>query len=213
MHTKRDRRHEVAVRSSKSYPAAAVLRGTHRSGESLERLRKLNGIHVPRTMLSHRSILISPLHVPIGESAFCHAPRLRLPPPARDRLLETSHTWPERRLSIGSYKGKCCSAQMRSGLRNKSMFPRRTYPSPPCPDDADHCHPAFIVEAPRYKNTSMVARKLRPPIRPAMGPGGRAAAPHTEPAYCNAGATIIADVCSGCSTVFESPSNVFFKAG
>lgn len=139
MPTNRVRRRVVAVRSRRSSPAAAVLRGIV-LGSRLEcqgRPRKLNGIHISRTMLSHRSILISPLHVPIGESACHHALSLPLPPPARDRLLETSYTRPGRRLTIGSYKGKWCAPRCVWTAQQKHI-PRRAYLPRPCPDDADH---------------------------------------------------------------------------
>lgn len=151
---------------------------------SLERLRKLNGIHIPRTMLSHRSILISPLQVPIGESAFYYALSFSLPPHTHDRLLETSYAQTEEGFAIGW-------SAARSAAKNVKCIPKRVYQTPvrmlPTTTivvDIGQWHTRTLGEAPRNRNTYVDVAGASDPSHnglPADGP----APTHTEAAHCN----------------------------
>lgn len=105
-------------------------------------------------MLSHRSILILPLQIPIGESPVCHALGFPSPPPAHDHLLETSFAQPQGAShAIGSSKVECLRAQMRSGLP-KVDLPVRKLPTTSIVADIGQWHSGALGEAPRSWNIS-----------------------------------------------------------
>lgn len=163
---------------------------------SLERLHRLNGFHIPRTMLSHRSILISPLQVPIGESAFYHALSFRLPPLTHDRLLETSCAQTEEGFAIGWSAARSAAKNAKCIPKRVHQIPARMLPTTTIVVDIGQWHTMTLGEAPRNRNTYVDVAGASDQFRNGPPVDGRTPT-HTEATHCNAGQGKLTDICSG----------------
>lgn len=163
---------------------------------SLERLHGLNGFHIPRTMLSHRSILISPLQVPIGESALYHALSFSLPPLTHDRLLETSCAQTEKGFAIGWSAARSAAKNAKCIPKRVHQIPARMLPTTTIVVDIGQWQTMTLGEAPRNRNTYLDVAGASDPYRNGLAVDGPAPI-HTEAAHCNARQETSTDICSG----------------